>query len=325
MQNMKNGKRVITLNAIGKDRLGIVENFSSWFRKHKANITECDSYTVTTVTPTLFATHLKAEINRNNGEEIKRKLGELCSEIGMKRKITLEGERKIKKVFLLTTTEKHCTEAILKHQSDLPVEVIGIIGTNKVIEPLAKEYKVSFDLVDIPDRIKHDRKMFEIIEKKNPDFIVLPRYVRKIMDIEFLCLYKNLIINVHPSLLPSFPGAMAYGQAYDAHVDLHGSTTHLINEKMDQGPMLWQEPYSILPNENSNSLNKRGKKIEIISLLIAIHLFANEIITVVKDVKMYKDGGYILSPERPQFENFLIRCFGKDVADAIISRIRLKL
>jgi len=170
---------------------------------------------------------------------------------------------------------------------------LGIIGTDEIVRELAKGYCVPFDLVNIPERAKHDKAILQIIEGNNPDFIILPRYIRKITDIELLWLYRNLIINVHPSLLPAFPGANAYMQAEEANVHVHGATAHFINEKMDQGPIIWQEPYQRLPNESFDSFVERGREIEKKTLLNGVYYFANEAIVIRKDKVEFKKGNVL--------------------------------
>jgi formyltetrahydrofolate deformylase len=304
------------LNAIGKDKPGMNKKLTDWFYKHKGNIAECEAYTFTpTIASTLFGTHFKVEIEESNAEEIKRKLKELCNEIHMKNKVVFEDEKETKKVTkkvcLLTTKEKHCVEAILRLQPDLSIEVAGIIGTDDVIKPLAQKYDIDFDLVDIPDKSEHDKKIFELIEKKDPDFIILPRYIRKIMDLEFLWLYRNLIINIHPSILPAFPGANAYDQAYhDKKVHIHGATAHFINEKMDEGPIIWQESYQRVHGEDYASFVKRGREIEKKALLYAVYLFANDRVTVAKDAVNIKSNDHI---SNIMFENFSSRCIARGV------------
>jgi len=287
---MHSQKSLITVNAICKDRPGIVAELSNWFFKHKGNITECEAYQVT---PTLFGAHFKTEISSSDGEGIKNEIKQLCSQLNMKSKVIIEGDHRKKKAYLLVTKEEHCAKTLLMGQHELrfwPIDIIGGIGSDPVLRPLFESWVRPFSLVDIPERFKHDQKIFEIIEKEEPDFLILARYMRKIVDPGLLWLYRNLIINIHPSLLPSFPGANAYLQAYEEKVHMHGATAHFVNEKMDRGPIIWQESYHRLPNESYDSFVRRGREIEEKTLIRAMYLFASDAISLRKDAAEIKQG-----------------------------------
>ncbi len=286
----KNLKNTVVLNAVGIDRPGIEEAIDKWILKHKGNLIDGEYHQKKLYKegPKYFVTHKVAEIEGYDEDYIKRELTKICNKLQMKSKILFEDERKTKKVILLTTKEKHCVEALLKHQSDLSIEIIGIIGTEETMKPLATEYSVNFHLVNIPDRLKHDQLILDITMKTNPDFLILPRYIRKITDPEFLWLYKNLIINIHPSILPSFPWGDAYTQADEEKVHVHGATAHFIDKKMDKGPIICQEPYKRMPNETFESFRSLGRKLEVKTLLTAVYLFANNAICVRDNEIEYK-------------------------------------
>src|SRR5699024_4239826 len=73
---------------------------------------------------------------------------------------------------------------------------------------------------------------------------------------------KNRIVNVHPSLLPSFPGKDAVGQAIDAGVKVSGVTIHFVDESVDTGPIIAQEPVTVFQNDTDDSLQKRIQQVE---------------------------------------------------------------
>src|SRR5699024_558304 len=99
------------------------------------------------------------------------------------------------------------------------------------------------------------------LERLTVAWIVLAGYMR-IVGETLLEAYKNRIVNVHPSLLPSFPGKDAVGQAIDAGVKVSGVTIHFVDESVDTGPIIAQEPVTVFQNDTDDSLQKRIQQVE---------------------------------------------------------------
>jgi phosphoribosylglycinamide formyltransferase-1 len=105
-----------------------------------------------------------------------------------------------------------------------------------------------FDLADHPDREARDLAMAAWLEERGARLVVLAGYMQ-LLTPAFLERFPGRIVNVHPSLLPSFPGARAIEQAMAAQVETTGVTVHLVDEGVDTGPVLCQEPVPIEPRE----------------------------------------------------------------------------
>ena len=88
--------------------------------------------------------------------------------------------------------------------------------------------------------------------------------------------FKNRIINIHPSLLPSFPGPQAYRQAYEHGVKIAGVTAHFVNMHLDEGPIIAQESFSIQPNMTLKDVVAKGQKMETKALIRALKLFLSK-------------------------------------------------
>ena len=86
--------------------------------------------------------------------------------------------------------------------------------------------------------------------------LVLAGFMR-ILDPEAMARFPNRIVNIHPSLLPSFPGADAVGQALRAKVDVTGVTVHFVDELVDHGPIIAQRTVPVLPGDDEASLHTR--------------------------------------------------------------------
>jgi len=110
------------------------------------------------------------------------------------------------------------------------------------------------------------------MDKYNIDLIILARYMR-ILTPNFVWRYPHKIINIHPSLLPAFPGAYAYGQAYERGAKIVGCTAHFVTEDLDQGPIICQEAFKVLQSDTLETIKKKGTALEASTLLEATKLY----------------------------------------------------
>ena len=114
-----------------------------------------------------------------------------------------------------------------------------------------------------------------MLEQFDIDLIVLARYMR-ILTPNFVWRYPNRIINIHPSLLPAFPGALAYVQAYERGAKIIGCTAHFVTEDLDQGPIIIQEAFKVLSDDTLETIKEKGKSIESKALMEAVELFLKD-------------------------------------------------
>ena len=105
------------------------------------------------------------------------------------------------------------------------------------------------------------KKLEENISHYNPDLIVLAGFM-KILPSSFVHTFTPRIINIHPSLLPSFPGAHAVRDALASGAKETGTTIHIVDEGVDTGPILGQQSLSVLPSDDESSLHERIKVLE---------------------------------------------------------------
>jgi len=109
---------------------------------------------------------------------------------------------------------------------------------------------------DYADRATFDAACAEAIEQAGCQWIVLAGYMR-ILSAEFIARFRNRIINIHPALLPSFPGSHAVRDALDHGVKITGVTVHLVDEVLDGGPILAQAPVPVRDDDTEESLHNR--------------------------------------------------------------------
>lgn len=107
-----------------------------------------------------------------------------------------------------------------------------------------------------PDRAGFEARITEIIDGFNADLVLLAGYMR-LLSSDFVRKYKNRIINIHPALLPSFPGLHGQKQALDYGVKVAGCTVHFVDEGMDSGPIILQRCVPVVEGDTEDSLAER--------------------------------------------------------------------
>jgi phosphoribosylglycinamide formyltransferase 1 len=108
-------------------------------------------------------------------------------------------------------------------------------------------------------REEYDQKIIMRLADYNPDWIVLAGYM-KLLSPKFLCVFKDKVVNIHPSLLPLFPGTDGYGEAYRAKVLESGCTVHFVDEGMDTGKIIAQRKFPLIPGESLEEFKARYRK-----------------------------------------------------------------
>lgn len=116
-------------------------------------------------------------------------------------------------------------------------------------------------LGDHPDRPAWDAAISAATAEHSPDLVVSAGFM-KILGPEFLSAFPGRVINTHPALLPSFPGAHAVPDALDYGVKVTGCTVHLVDAGMDTGPILAQEAVEVLDGDDEQTLHERIKTVE---------------------------------------------------------------
>ncbi|ADL13792.1 phosphoribosylglycinamide formyltransferase [Acetohalobium arabaticum] len=109
---------------------------------------------------------------------------------------------------------------------------------------------------DFADTEEYEEEMIEVLEENNVDLVAMAGFM-KILSSYFIQHYSNRIMNIHPSLLPAFPGTDAQKQALEYGVKVSGCTVHFADEGMDSGPIIMQAAVSVLEDDTVESLSKR--------------------------------------------------------------------
>ena len=176
-------------------------------------------------------------------------------------------------------------EALLLHQASTDclhvTNVVisdreGVAGLRK-----AQKHDVTSVVVPIPDvedklerRILHEQEINEVLADYGVEVVILSGYMR-ILTASFVKPWAGRLLNIHPSLLPDFPGAHAHRDAIKAGVSKSGCTVHFVDSGMDTGPIIAQEEVTVLPTDDEDSLADKVKLKEHVLYPAIIDLLAS--------------------------------------------------
>ncbi len=261
----------VELSVVGKDKKGVVASFTNLIFQSGGNIESMNQ----SVVRGLFGMQMEASFARNVDQKyLTTEFKHLGKKLQMDVAIHyLETNRKLN-LAIMVTKEPQCPQLIMKavKNGKLKANIGVVIGSEDSLEPLAKRRGIPFYSIRATDPEERESKILRILQRHNIDFIALARYMR-ILSPNFVWRYPNKIINVHPSILPAFPGAYAYEQAFERGARIIGCTAHFVTENLDEGPIIWQESFRVKPDENLASIRKTGRELEARALVKALHFF----------------------------------------------------
>ena len=127
----------------------------------------------------------------------------------------------------------------------------------------AKKHRIDYTVITSHDKTRRefDQSVLKLLKELNIEIVVLAGFMR-ILTPEFIDTYRNRILNIHPSLLPSFPGANAHQDAIKYGVKVSGCTAHLVDEGIDSGPIIMQTSVTLSDGETEESLADKILKYE---------------------------------------------------------------
>lgn len=257
----------IGITVVGKDHEGVVASFTNLIFQKQGNIEKVNQ----NVIKGLFGMHLEASFSREfDVKKFDRELQDLGKQLAMEVSVYHEINSD-KNIAVFVTKEQHCLEALLAAKSQLKGKISIIVGTEKTLESYAKKAGIPFVLVDEKEQQKAEDHLIEVSRKYDIDLVVLARYMR-IMTPKFVWRYPHRIINIHPSLLPAFPGAFAYAQAFERGTKIVGVTAHYVTEELDQGPIIFQDSFKVDSADTLETIKEKGQELEAQTLLKAVKM-----------------------------------------------------
>ena len=249
-------KTVVGITVVGRDREGIVATFTNFAFSKGGNIEKVNQ----NVIKNLFGMYL--EVSFSKKIDVKKFDTEIQN-LAKREKMDVNTHHETnleKNIAIFVTKEPLCLQTFIANRKVLKGKISVIIGTEKSLESIAKKAKIPFIAVEEKNQAKAEEKIIQICKKYNIDLISLARYMR-ILSPNFVWRYPNRIINIHPSLLPAFPGASAYAQAYERGTKIVGVTSHYVTENLDQGPIIFQDSFKVDPNDTLEKIKAKGQKL----------------------------------------------------------------
>ncbi|HJV86840.1 MAG TPA: phosphoribosylglycinamide formyltransferase [Noviherbaspirillum sp.] len=171
--------------------------------------------------------------------------------------------RAMKKIVILISGRGSNMQAIVRaaQAEKWPCRIAAVISNRADAEGLrfAAEHGIPTDVVvskEFSNREAFDTALRGAIDRFSPDLVVLAGFMR-ILTPPFVEHYSGRMLNIHPSLLPSFPGLATHRQALDAGVKVHGATVHFVTADLDHGPIVAQAAVPLLPDDDEHTLADR--------------------------------------------------------------------
>lgn len=145
-------------------------------------------------------------------------------------------------------------------QGNLPAEIAVVISNRPDAEGLAAARKRGLPALSLPskglDREEYDRRLEAALREHQVDWVILAGYMR-ILSAGFIRAFPQRLLNIHPSLLPAFPGLDAQHQAFAYGVKIAGCTVHFVDEQLDHGPIVLQAAVAVEDGDTAETLAAR--------------------------------------------------------------------
>jgi formyltetrahydrofolate deformylase len=265
-------KQFATITVIGRDKTGAVARVTGFLFEQGANIEGLDEQ----VTRGQFSMVIQASWKAAawHPGQMQDGLQKLAASLGMEIKMRHTEPNRRQRFAIMVTKETHCFDSIMAacKNGQIKAEPTLVVSNRKDLKPLAAKYGLPFAVVPWEERVSAEKEALFVLEQHGIDFVVLARFM-KILSPNFVWRFKNKIINIHPSLLPSFPGSQAYRQAYERGVKIIGVTAHFVTMHLDEGPIISQGSFAVRPSMTLKDIVTAGQKIEAQVLVKAIKLY----------------------------------------------------
>ena len=265
-------KQFATITVIGRDKTGVVARVTGYLFEQEANIEALEEQvTRGQFSMTLQASWKPGQLNRGT---VRAGFDRLAKSLGMEIKLRFTEPDRRQRMAILVTRESHCLEALLAsaRAGRLKAQPALVLSNHRELGPMARRYGVPFLVIPWENRARAEARALRALDDGEIDFILLARFM-KILSPNFVWRYKNKIINIHPSLLPSFPGPQAYRQAYEQGVKIIGVTSHFVTMRLDEGPIIAQGSFNVRPNWGLKEIVAAGQRLEAKVLLKAVQLY----------------------------------------------------
>lgn len=283
-------KVLAVVSVLGNDQKGVVAQFATYLADRGTNIEDIAQHVVRGFFVMDMLVDL-ADLNCDLSALITG-LIELGKRLDMEVRVHLHSQRREKRVAVLVSKERHCLQQIIEdHKAGkLHGQIVGVLSNHPDLKPEADAAGLAFEHLPGDDLEAHFDGLLTRLKTLQADVVVLARYMR-ILPPRIVGAFAHRIINIHPSLLPFFPGAAPYKQAYESGVRVHGCTAHFVTEQLDQGPVIMQDVFHINVGADSlDDVKRKGLELEGHVLSRALQLYLDEELVVVDGKVIFKPG-----------------------------------
>ena len=182
---------------------------------------------------------------------------------------------------------EYIVKSIQSKKLKAEISILIVNNPNCLAIKKAKKYEIPYVIInhrDCKSRLEHDKLVLKKLDDLSVELVVMAGWMR-IVGVQIINRFKNRLINIHPSLLPSFRGVDAIQQAIDKRVTITGCTVHYVQKEVDSGSIIIQAAVPIKEQDSKETLKKRIQTMEHKILPLAIAKVAKDIRTNFKDKK----------------------------------------
>jgi len=267
------GHQLARIRVAGPDRKGIIAAVTGYLSRSNLNIIDIDQR----ILDDYLVMNMVVDMRGLRGalSSFLKGLQHVARQIRMGITYTPPRPKGPKRLALLVTKEPHCAEEILQRirRGAIKAQVAVMIGNQPDLKLLARRFRIPFAHIPSENKAWHEQQMLNRLDREHVDLIVLARYMQ-ILSPEFVFHHEGKIVNIHPSLLPAFPGPRAYEQAFNKGVEYIGVTAHFVTAELDTGPIICQQAARINKSRTTISeLVRIGRRLEQEVLARAVAMF----------------------------------------------------
>ena len=253
------------------DKVGIVAAVSQFIADHNGWLLESNYHADPDGDWFFMRNEIRASSLSLSLDDFRDKFSKLADKYSMR--WAIYDSKQPQKVVLLASHASHCLADLLHrwHSGELNCDIPCVISNHENLRSMVEWHDIPFIYVPVDPNNKAAAfsKMESIIDKYQADTIVLARYMQ-IIPSDMCAKYKNRMINIHHSFLPSFIGANPYAKAYERGVKLVGATSHYVTEDLDEGPIIEQDVVRVGHSHSQEDLVRLGKDVEKLVLARAL-------------------------------------------------------
>jgi len=207
---------------------------------------------------------------------------------------TLRGP--MKRIVILISGRGSNMQAIVQQCAERrwPAKVVAVISNRPDAKGLAYARERGIETAVVDHKAYGTREAFDaalaaVVDACEPDLVVLAGFMR-ILGTAFVQRYEGRLLNIHPSLLPAFPGLYTHRRALDAGCKLVGATVHFVTPELDHGPIVLQSAVPVLPGDDEDALASRVLATEHVIYPLAVRWFVEDRLAIERGIVRQLDG-----------------------------------